>query len=1111
MNKLYDRRPYQPYDGDENDFIDIENEFDDNESIYSMSDVYMSDSDDEFENDVKYNEYAKKTIDSKLVIRRPINVHNPNVQYKIGNHYYHGKDVDKDLKVAFKWYKKSALQGFPKAQAKLAQCYLKGEGVEKDVNESKKWSLKASRIDKTKSSDKKNVNKKLRYNPFLKKRIGGDISDYDTKEKRKDKLLRELAELGNDYAQYEIAMKYWIEIKSGFKNINERETWFDKTIHWLGYENVSKNMSEIKMWLEKSAEQDNLKAQYQLYMMYLMEDDMEDEEEEDDDDDDSDEKSFKWLTKAATYGHKKAQYDLSVLYKNGIKVEKDLEKSMEWLKKSVNKNYKIAQRSLAKIYEKQSKYEKALVWYEGASRQDDEESQMHLARLYKEVDKVKDLEQSAFWYSKAAEQGNSQAMSIIANFYANGIGFEKDLKKSVFWYQKMIDDLNQTQPPYRKKDEFNMEDKLSIENDIYTQKDSINRNMKKDEGKVIELYQKLVKKNDEKSKHRPIIHWINNKNVNKDSSQSVKSFLKIFKTNKNQDFDEKCVNKKYGHDYYLLKKPIGVGISNYEKRIKKESILLEKLAELNDTYAQFEMYKRYRFGRYNIIGQDDNKSEMWLRRAAEQGHAKAQYELSRTVGVNGEEEVKWLKKAATNGNALAQYLLSNRYKNGYLLESDMEKSIEWLKESAYNNMNISQRSLAKFYENQSKYGIALVWYENAAKQGNEEAQMHLGRVYKDVDEVKNLQKSTFWYIEAATQGDLRAIVMVVRAFSYGVGVKKNYDMTNFWYNELINHPNYPNSQYAEEFSIGPRAAVMGVEMGNIENKNIKNLKNNEKKVIQLHEKATKKNDAKSKYKLAVHYTHGKGVEKDLKKALQLIRESAEQGYVKAQERLGEIYGIHFSVDPLESLVKENDEKSYKWYKRAANSLSSYAMSKIAHAYVIGRGVKRNPKKAFTWYKRAAENGDRYSQHKIANIYAGKSDKENEIFSYEYGVETNYGQAFRWYKEAAKQGIEKAQEKIAGYYALGLDVDKDIEKAFNLYHNMAKTGNAYAQYVVGQFYVRGLGTYKDVIKGFEWFKESKKNGVVFDIDIILNNPRKYLRNLDNSYFDFIFEKLLRYSL
>jgi len=84
-------------------------------------------------------------------------------------------------------------------------------------------------------------------------------------------------------------------------------------------------------------------------------------------------------------------------------------------------------------------------------------------------------------------------------------------------------------------------------------------------------------------------------------------------------------------------------------------------------------------------GVPENVSEAvkWYRKAAEQGHARAQFNLGvmydKGTGVpeNDSEAIKWYRKAAEQGHALAQADLGFMYANGKGAPVDYVKAHMW--------------------------------------------------------------------------------------------------------------------------------------------------------------------------------------------------------------------------------------------------------------------------------------------------------------------------------------------------------------------------------------------------------------------------------------------------
>ena len=151
------------------------------------------------------------------------------------------------------------------------------------------------------------------------------------------------------------------------------------------------------------------------------------------------------------------------------------------------------------------------------------------------------------------------------------------------------------------------------------------------------------------------------------------------------------------------------------------------------------------------VGYDRDEGEKWLRRAAKQGYAKAQYAYgARCCG--SKDAVSWYRKAANKGFAPAQYSLGEHY-----LESrkNVEKAMEWFRKSARKGVVPAMLELAHIYEEgigevDADEELAFKWYLRAAKKGIPSAQYEIGRRYENGDGVKENEKEALkWYRKAA--------------------------------------------------------------------------------------------------------------------------------------------------------------------------------------------------------------------------------------------------------------------------------------------------------------------------------------------------------------------------
>jgi TPR repeat protein len=65
--------------------------------------------------------------------------------YQLGSAYRDGLTVHPDATRSYKWYRQSALLGFPDGQYELGLCYLRGRGTRKNLRLARHWLQKVTR------------------------------------------------------------------------------------------------------------------------------------------------------------------------------------------------------------------------------------------------------------------------------------------------------------------------------------------------------------------------------------------------------------------------------------------------------------------------------------------------------------------------------------------------------------------------------------------------------------------------------------------------------------------------------------------------------------------------------------------------------------------------------------------------------------------------------------------------------------------------------------------------------------------------------------------------------------------------------------------------------
>ena len=94
------------------------------------------------------------------------------------------------------------------------------------------------------------------------------------------------------------------------------------------------------------------------------------------------------------------------------------------------------------------------------------------------------------------------------------------------------------------------------------------------------------------------------------------------------------------------------------------------------------------------------------------------------------EAVRWYHRAAEQGHALAQFNLGFMYKNGQGVTQDYVQAVKWYRKAAEQGAANAQINLGLMYN--IGYGVpqdyaeAVKWYRKAAEQGDASARFNLG-------------------------------------------------------------------------------------------------------------------------------------------------------------------------------------------------------------------------------------------------------------------------------------------------------------------------------------------------------------------------------------------------
>ena len=347
-----------------------------------------------------------------------------------------------------------------------------------------------------------------------------------------------------------------------------------------------------------------------------------------------------------------------------------------------------------------------------------------------------------------------------------------------------------------------------------------------------------------------------------------------------QGYGVQPINKQKAIAYFKKSYEAGYAVAGYDvaaslpdgspeqKEIRnhaKDNIL--ELANEEDVFAQASAAWGYREGYGTAV--DHVEAVKWVRKAAEQGFARAQYDLGfmyefgRGVERSYEKAREWYLKAAEQGYADAQYNLGDMYEYGTGVEQSYEKAAEWVQKAAEQGLAYAQYNLGDRYRDgrgvEESFEKAAEWVQKAAEQGLAYAQYNLGDRYRDGRGVaQSDEKAVEWYRKAAEQGDVIAQDNLGFMYQNGTGVAQSDEKAAEWY-----------------------------------------------------QKAADQGYASAQDNLGNMYYTGTGVEQSYEKAVEWWQKAAEHGYAHAQYNLGVMYENGTGV-------AQSDEKAVEWYEKAAD-------------------------------------------------------------------------------------------------------------------------------------------------------------------------------------------------
>ena len=228
--------------------------------------------------------------------------------------------------------------------------------------------------------------------------------------------------------------------------------------------------------------------------------------------------------------------------------------------------------------------------------------------------------------------------------------------------------------------------------------------------------------------------------------------------------------------------------------------------------------------------------------------------------------------------------------------------------------------------------------------------------------------------------------------------------------------------------------------------------------------------------LGERYLNGNVVDKNEKKAVELFEKAANQNSDIGMLKLAECYKKGVGV------IQDN-AKAFSLYEKSANMGNSDAMIVLSDMYAEGNGVEKNMSKALYWKEKLAFNGNLNAQkYVLANqsVNYEKYDISADnalVVARESHKDGNYDWAKFCYERAVSLGSKDALFDYAKWLYEGNGITRDCNKAVEYLTQLGEENNVNAQMLLRKIYKENNGIVPDVKKEMYWAVKAADNGDV----------------------------------
>lgn len=964
---------------------------------------------------------------------------------------------------------------------------------------------------------------------------------------------------------------------------------FNLGIAWINGSAGTVNYDQARYWWEKAAAQGQRIAQYNLGVLY----------DEGRGVSQDYRLAAQWYRKAAQQGFISAQYNLGNLYRDGKGVPQNAYIARDWQEKAAAQGDRDAMYALGSLYRQGSlgisgdgQHALAFYWLEQAAMRGHPQAQAELAGLYARGEGVvRNPAIAAKWQraaataqtgtentdnsgltaieqtEQAAMHGDTQAQIALANHYALGDGIARDVEAALKWWQVAAaqgstDAMQALARHYRDAADRSQAEHWYLaaaekgDSSAYRELGQIYADARPPDYTTARKYWHAGKKGDPVAQYligKSHSDWREPGNPNA-AHNAFFGFLQHCHEDENPPADY-CADAAYltalieQHKLpgYHPPQPNEVRQHWQEAAYWGHPVARAWLetapappgatppARIAATAAAAQYQLSWHYATGDGIAQNRDSANHWLRQAAQNGHAAAQYWLGNhyydDTADNAQDETTaryWLEQAATRGDRDLQKQTGMTY----LEHDDYHNARRWLRQLADHGdrtvlpvlemMNDLQRGRVTPLPPPGTVGNhppapAAALAENTATPW---PPRHNIKFWQGENPFASHAKTFKERQKRALAGDWLAQIALGDAWYKGETGKKDARLAHYWWRK--SQTAYGQDSYT--------LYNLGVLYDSGEG-----VARNPQRAAQYYTAAARLNDNDARYNLAHLYHYGDGVprsdiiahywltkaaahERDAMYALALhyrqdgadkgaqmrafhwLEKAAMRGDGQAQQALADAYerGTGTARDPAaaakwrQAVALPDSNLATQDTMEAAMRGDPHAQYRLGDRYARGDGVPRDEKTALQWWQAAAAQGDLAAKRALANHQRQDPTAASPRDAIAEPPRDPATEAAEWQRRA-EAGDARAQYQLYFRYSLGDGVKQDQETANRWLQQAAGNGDADAQYWLGERYYDGwMGIKKDRTAAHVWLDKAAAHG---DPDIQFNVGWRYYFNED----------------